>query len=93
MLDGDGGTITLGGLPAGRIASWTMRPAGEGLTIDADARIGAYWARACADPDLRATLRMTLTRSANPDYRLTFAGTATVTTTRIVLHRAMECST
>jgi len=90
MLTGDGGTLILYGRPAGRITAWAMRPAGGGVSIEADGAFLGYWVRAAqADPAAAPRVRLTRTTGYDP----TFCGdVASLTTARIVLHRCTECS-
>lgn len=90
MLTGDGGALTLYGVPAGRITEWTMAPAG-GVRLEVTGQFAAYWVR-LGIPE-RNEIRVRLQRTQNPDYDLTFCGdVAELTTARLVLHRCTECS-
>lgn len=97
MLTGDGGTLTITGVPIGAVAAWEMRGGGDGVSLAITPRLAPYWARQLPGlpvADVQAALRVRLRRSANPDYDLMFSGdVAELSATRIVLHRAKECST
>lgn len=94
MLTGDGGTVQLFGVRAGQVSAWTMRPGGDGVSLELTVSLTPYWLRAAqATPPTRDDVRVTLTRAAT-GYRVTFAGdVAAVESGRLVLHRCKECST
>lgn len=94
MLTGDGGTVRLFGAQAGQVTAWTLRPGAGGVSLELTVRLTPYWLRAAqATPPTRDDVRVALTRTANPDYRVTFAGdVAALEPGRLVLHRCKECS-
>ena len=90
MLRGDGGEIWMRGRRVARVASWTMRPGGGGVSIEVEAlgRIPALW----LTPPLPARAKLRLTRRAT-GYDLWFRGDlASAAATRAILHRCEECS-
>ena len=90
MLRGDGGEIWIRGRRAARVASWTMRPGGGGVSIEVETtgKIPALW----LTPPLPPRAKVRLQRRAT-GYDLWFRGDlALADARRVILHRCEECS-